>query len=183
MVMSACGGDTGESATVTTAVTQAVSSTAATTTTNPVPPDPFALTDPQDVRMEGSCRPEVFPEDETGTTWLISCSLAHSGDVASVHPAVKATEYASHFRYVVDADDELSAISLEPPLIRNRLCGWSSVDFTPFDVPIVDDEITYDGVLDGTESCDGLSWSYSFTWNVETDSVVMDGVLEPGSAS
>ena len=133
--------------------------------------------------MEGSCRPEVFPEDETGTTWLISCSLAHSGDVASVHPAVKAPEYASHFRYVVDADDELSAISLEPPLIRNRLCGWSSVDFTPFDVPIVDDEITYDGVLDGTESCDGLSWSYSFTWNVETDSVVMDGVLEPGSAS
>ena len=169
------------STTVSAPSTAAPVDTVVTTTTTAAPLDPFAITEPLDVLLVGTCGAELFREDEYGKTWLLSCTFAHGANAGDTHLVLRSTAYDSHFRYVTDSDDEVTRVVLEAPLFGNQNCRWSFVDFEPLDVPIVDGEVVFDGLAIGTGGCADVTWSYTVTWDTESGEATIEGIVEPSS--
>ena len=192
LLLAACGGESApeepeenvgatESSAVASSEAVSESSAATTSTTTTTPPETVAESGPIDFAIDGSCRVDVFREDENGTTWIMICNLAHGG-TTDAPVVLRSTEHSAHFQYVVDENDERVGIVLQSPRVQGRNCMWShDGGFQPAELDIVDDVVSYDGALVGGFGCESMSVSYTFTWDTTTDTAHLEGVLDEGT--
>lgn len=76
----------------------------------------------------------------------------------------------------LNEQNEIVAISLRASAY-NGSCQWLA-DGAAIDAPVEDGKALLEGVLIGTDLCDGLQLTFQAIWDEETLAFMMDGVVE-----
>lgn len=188
LVVVACGGGGGveelSAGTTTTAgasgattlTTEASITSPSAPTTSPAPQsttvdDPWAVTEPVEVLIEWNCDSDLI--DRGGGLLVSACSAGR------IEPWFTQGNWFVSIRYL--RDDDGIPIAVEAAANGyNGHCMWSSAIDSIFDeVPIIDGRATHEGTLFGNGRCEGLRFVYQNTWDIELQTNVTSGIIEP----
>ena len=98
----------------------------------------------------------------------------------STDPLFRTTNFVLLIELDRDGNGQIVSAAIRPSAYDGN-CFWNPPDPTLTPVAHSDGESTHEGLLLGTDRCDGLQWQFTHTWNSDNNTVVMSGTVGPVS--
>lgn len=125
---------------------------------------------PKEVTVMWDCN-EVEGRDFEDLTF--NCLTGSHPEVIEFHEGY----FTGSVNFRLNGRNERIAISMSAGGY-NGSCTWSPDLGVTYDAPIEDGSAVIEGVLFGTDVCEGLQFTFDATWDEETLGIAMHGVLD-----
>ena len=103
-----------------------------------------------------------------------SCSTRHLIDV----PEFSGANFNGYVNFFTNDQDEVVSVAIRAGGY-NGSCFWNPEEGVEWESPLQDGTAVIEGVLIGTDLCDGYQLGFTATWDQESLEFMMDGMVEP----